>query len=500
MKIKRILAFILMLGLFAGCTPAKKEEVSESGLPYRKLVVMYPFIAAEQRDKDIVLEEVNKYLKEKINAEISLEGVGFGAHAQKWPLMLQTNEQIDVLWLKGNDVIQNVPRKAFTTLDDLILTAGKDVAACFEEEVLESIKMSGNLYAVPAYKELAANSCLYYNVEVAERNGIDYGNIASFEDLDAALETIKANEPDITPLYMAKGVFLPTTALKVSDEDMLRYEDIQGSVIVNGNSLLVLDTESDKIMLRYENPYQVQKYKFAREWYQKGYINQDAATADGDTITAKRWILGGSGKPGSEASFTASEGTPYGRGVPSPIIMSGNSLTGSMLTIPSSSVDPERAMMFINMLYSDEYLINLLQFGIEGKHYELNDDKTMRMPEGAKQRGDVGYYPAVEWVIGNQFINYLYETESPTKVADYMDYNSKAVMAKSTGFIFDPQGVKTENAALTTVTDEYLRLIDSGTVDTDKALSEMLEKLNSVGATKVVEEAQKQYDAWKAAR
>ena len=501
---KKILTFalaaVLVLGLLAGCKPTE-EQVNEDGLPYRKLVVMYPFISGEQRDTNLVLAEVNKYLKEKINAEIQLEGIGFGAHAQKWPLMLQTNEQIDVLWQKGNDIVQNVPRKAYLALDDLLDKYGKDVKACFTPDVLEGIKMEGKIYALPAYKELAMNACLYYDIEIAERNGIDYANIATFADLDKALEKIKANEEQI-PLWIARGTYLPTGSLKAEGEDMLRYEDVQGSLIVGtgGQPLLVLDTQTDKIIMRYQSPYQVEKYKYARDWYLKGYINQDAATADGDTRTFTAWISGGSGKPGSAELATATSGTPYGGGVATPIIMSGNSLTGSMINIPSSSVDPERAMMLINLLYSDEYLINLLQFGIEGKHYIKNADGTMAMLEGDKLRGDSGYYPATEWVIGNQFINYLYETESPTKAQDYLDYNAAATMAKSTGFIFNSENVKTENAALSTILDEYMRLIDCGAVDPEPALAEMTNKMNAVGAEKVLAEAQKQYDEWKAAK
>ena len=42
-----------------------------------------------------------------------------------------------------------------------------------------------------------------------------------------------------------------------------------------------------------------------------------------------------------------------------------------MHAISIVSKNPERAMMFLNLLNTDEYLRNLLAFGIEGVHYDL---------------------------------------------------------------------------------------------------------------------------------
>ena len=47
---------------------------------------------------------------------------------------------------------------------------------------------------------------------------------------------------------------------------------------------------------------------------------------------------------------------------------------GSMLGIPITSEDPPRAMMYINEMHQNEELLNIMAWGIEGVHYDLNAD------------------------------------------------------------------------------------------------------------------------------
>lgn len=52
-----------------------------------------------------------------------------------------------------------------------------------------------------------------------------------------------------------------------------------------------------------------------------------------------------------------------------------------MLAISTTSEDPARAMMFINLLHTDPYLNNLLNYGIEGKHYLKVNENVIKPTE-----------------------------------------------------------------------------------------------------------------------
>ncbi len=58
--------------------------------------------------------------------------------------------------------------------------------------------------------------------------------------------------------------------------------------------------------------------------------------------------------------------------------------------------------------------------------------------------------------------------------------------------------IKTEIASCEAVTTEYLESLAMGAVDLEKTIPELLSKLKAAGSDKIIEEAQKQIDAWKA--
>ena len=56
--------------------------------------------------------------------------------------------------------------------------------------------------------------------------------------------------------------------------------------------------------------------------------------------------------------------------------------TGAMQAISASSKNPVRVMRFLNLLNTDRTLKNLVIHGIEGKHYNRVDDKTIEVIPG----------------------------------------------------------------------------------------------------------------------
>jgi putative aldouronate transport system substrate-binding protein len=57
--------------------------------------------------------------------------------------------------------------------------------------------------------------------------------------------------------------------------------------------------------------------------------------------------------------------------------------------------------------------------------------------------------------------------------------------------------VQSEISQCQSVRQEYLPALELGTVDPDAVLPEFLDKLDKAGAQKIVDEMQKQINAWK---
>jgi putative aldouronate transport system substrate-binding protein len=172
-------------------------------------------------------------------------------------------------------------------------------------------------------------------------------------------------------------------------------------------------------------------------------------------------------------------------------VMSNRETTGSMQAISVTCPQSELVMRFLEGFNSDPYLNNLINFGIEGKHYvKASGNVIKKGPEIDS------YNPGTGWMFGNQFINYIWDNEDPKKWDKFREYNSKALALTSLGFAMDSQSVKTEVAACLNVWTEYLPQLETGTADPVKLLPEAIAKFKAVGVDRIIAEAQKQYDAW----
>lgn len=68
--------------------------------------------------------------------------------------------------------------------------------------------------------------------------------------------------------------------------------------------------------------------------------------------------------------------------------------------IPVTSQEPEAAMKFMNMMYTDERIVNLLNYGQKDVDYIIKADGTLTFPDG-KDIGSVGYHFETSWLFGN---------------------------------------------------------------------------------------------------
>lgn len=76
----------------------------------------------------------------------------------------------------------------------------------------------------------------------------------------------------------------------------------------------------------------------------------------------------------------------------------------------------------------------------------------------------------------------------------------EARQSPASGFAFDSTNIATEQTAVTNVYDEYRKSLEFGFVDPEVAIPEMLQKMNSAGLQKIIEEKQAQLDAWAASK
>lgn len=503
-----ITALILMLSIMlvmSGCGSQSKNDTQNSqsstdtttpATDELKEVTLKVFVpGVPQKDIALINEEASKYLKEKINAKLDLTIIDWGSWADKMNLKAASNEEYDINWTANWDnFLTKAEKGAYLPLNDLLDQYGKETKEILNPALLKGGLFNGKNYGLPVNKEIASQKGLLLNKALVEKYNIDLSTIKTLADLEPYLETIKKNEPGVTPFLMNYDVnpITNNAAFGGKEEFVLGLND--GGVAINSDEL--------KVFNMFEDPHYKEQLDLTRKWYQAGYINKDAATlqdVDG-AIKAGQWfafidML----KPGKDAEKTNSHGVPMVQVSLTPAVIGTGDATGSVMAISATSKNPERAMMFLNMLYTDKYLVNLLSFGVEGKHYVKKSDNIIAFPDGVDPSA-TGYNPGTAWMFGNMFNDYLFSNEDPNKWANFDKFNKEAVESKLLGFNFNVEPVKNEVAAFQNAYKEFAPGLHTGSVDPNEVLPKLQSKMQSIGMDKVYAEAQKQLDAWKASK
>lgn len=468
----------------ATTAPAANSDTKKTDLKPYKLVLIYP--GAASKDLTAVQDAMSKYLIDKINATIELKPVDWGAFTEKVNLMKASNEQFDIVFTAGwMDYRKDVSRGQFLPLDDLIQKFGKDIAPTVGEGFMKGNMIKGKHYGVPTNKEIGASQGLLLRKDMVDKYKFDLSKQpVTLDHIENMLKTIKENEPGITPLVGPK--YTGTTDAKLWDS------------IATSVGLKILGNDL-KVFNPIEQPEYMDAAKRMNKWYKAGYLNKDAATMKEDQAfnvmkAGKAFAMGSSLKPGKDAEMTVSMGVQLVQVETTSVYSTTDDVTGAMLAISRTSKDPERAMMFMNMLYTDKTLLNLLDFGIEGKHYVKKGDNVIALPDGLK--ADTVGYSNNAWMFANQMNTFLFDNEDPKKWDNFKKFNASAKFSPAVGFSFDPEPVKNEIAAVENTKNEFEAAVSTGTLDPETTIPKWLAKQKASGIDKILAEAQKQLDEW----
>lgn len=463
-------------------TEPGKEELE----PYH--LTMFIPGAGEPKDMAKVNQAVSDYLKDKINASFELQVIDWGSWADKMNLKYASEAKFDLVWtVNWDNFYPKIEQGNFLDLTELIDKHGADAKSIIDPALLAGSKYKGKNYGLPVQKEMASSQGLLLRKDLVTKHNIDLASITKLEDMEKIYDTILANEPGVVPLFLDKSTSI-FNILTAKDFDSLGSGP--GSLLREGTDYKVVDM--------FTTPQYKAGLDLARKWYEAGYVNKDAATTSSwaEQIKAgKVFSYPSALKPGKDAEVSQANGVEYVQVELTKPITTTSDTTGSMMSISRTSGNPERAMMFLNLLYTDKELVNLLAFGIEGTHFVKKSDNVIDFPEGVDAASS-GYSLGAAWMFGNQFNDYLWSNEDPQKWEKFKQFNEAATVSRVIGFSFDPSNVKNEVTAISNVYKEFIPGLQSGSVDPNEVLPKFLDKLKSVGGDKIMADKQSQLDAF----
>ena len=489
MKMKKILilmlAFVIMTVSFAGCAGKKETNGNDT------VEILWYNAQETSNDHALVIDEVNKLLKEKINATLTLMPIKSSEYAEKMQLLIGANQKFDLCFTARNTRFNNYGADGiFLELDELLESHGKDILELIPEYVFDGATIDGKIYAVPALKDWPHHPAVRYNKSLAEKYNFDMESVKTLADLEPMLKTIKDNEPTYMPL-LNRG--------NANWFRILPFESISGS------SLAAFRLgDYSKVINKFDTDEAREYFSLMRSWYKQGFVRSDAATATEDTeytLNATYFAAYGEALPYTElkGNIGKSENkqTKYTYGiVEKPLLFTGD-IQGAMQAISSNSDHPEKTMEFLNLLYTDAEVKNLITLGIEGKHYVKTDDVHYTYPENVTRAADTGYNPSNEYNVGNRFLSLSHKDVPGDIWEKYREYNESATVSEALGFNFNPENVLPEISAVENVYKEFMPSLLVGSVDPDEVLPKALAKFKTAGIDLILEEIQTQYDEWK---
>ncbi|HEY5586845.1 MAG TPA: ABC transporter substrate-binding protein [Ruminiclostridium sp.] len=456
--------------------------------------LVFVFMGTIPKNLEAVNAEASKYLTEKINATIEIRPIEWGSYTNKTNLMFASREKFDLMftasWMQE---ASQAAKEQILPIDDLLKDYAPDYLATIPLDVREAGFINGKAYGLTGNKEWAADKGLVFSKEIADKYGISSETIKTMSDLTPYLEKIKVGEPGMVPLQA-----------RSADSPMVgQMSNNAYDVLGDGPGAISRAAADTKVVNMFEQADFMAAAKLAREWFTKGYFNKDAASVTDMTYLAvkagKAAGYNQSGKPG----LAFQEGRQAGKEMiyiplDKPYMTTGDAAS-AILAVPTTASDPARSVMFANLLHKDKYLVNLINWGIEGKDYVKESDNVIKYPDGMTAANST-YNLNMNWLMGNQLLDYTWKTDDPKLYELYKPFNDSAERSKALGFTFDTTSVKNEVAAYNNVVLQYTGAIYTGSLDPEVVIPKFVKALKDAGMDKVIAEKQKQLDAFVAAK
>ncbi len=503
--IATMLAAVLTMGMLAGCGNFNGDAAGEGGQnqgaegaaeidfdeePYEATVMYYA--ANDPRDLESVENAFNELTLKELNMKVHLMPITFGTYGQQIQLLLSGDEPLDIVPFGSGDFGNFIQAGYIEDLNQYLDAYGQDIKEIVGEEDIRCCELDGFLAAIPNMHERTNPLYVVMRTDLLEETGFTADDIKDFSDLTPVFAKVKENHPEMLIYGGAVNNMFPA---------LLSNNMVDGLNVTTYGAFGVLEDGGQTTTVT--NLYESEGFKEAcylvREWFQAGYISADIATS---TDTGEAQMKAGNlfsftanGKPDIKAEKDASTGYDT-----TCIKLTGDTCyttTTNQLNygISSNSQDPEKAMILLNWIYKTKEANDLLNWGVEGKDYEVQEDGTIDYPEGVTAE-NVGYHQGFGFAMPNQYNSYVWAGNDPAVFEQYQEVRDNAQVSKAYGFIFNTEPVINEWSALTTVGSQYLATVVSGTVDVDTALEELNQELYNAGLQKVMDEKQKQLDEW----
>lgn len=450
-------------------------------------LVMY-VVGDRPAGQDVVDENINKLLKEKLNCTLKTNWIPWADYANKYPLLFSSGEEFDLAYTATWLNFSALARKgAFMSLDDIWPTYAPKNFANQSDSAKQEATIDGHYYCVPTMLATYSAYGPTYRTDIMEGTGWD-GKMENFQDIEDYCDIVKKTHPEMEPIdiYSAGSEW--------DDVYMwnLGYASSKGA----SNDFLFFDPkeESPKLFTYYESKEIPSFLDTMKRWNEKGFFSKSALSDTDSTKTQN----------GKAAMRVHNIDTYAGYYTMHPdwgfkfanldSDVSHLPYIQDAMVISNTSKNPERAMALWELMTSDREVYDAIMYGVLNTTYTLND-------KGEYTITDINNYSTSDmWAMRTNELNRSAagtpEDYNKTKEGFETKIKAGEGAEKFAAFAIDTSSIETEYAACQSVHQQYWWPLELGYTDATTGLKEYQEKMEAAGIEKVRAEIQKQLDAY----
>ncbi|WP_165452792.1 extracellular solute-binding protein [Paenibacillus thalictri] len=372
----------------AATNPAGNTSGNNSGntaAPAKPLAVKM-LLNFDGKDVPVPGNEAQKAIEAYTNTKLEITSIASNDFCNKLPVMIASGDLPQIVASCGSPsqsyLISAVQNGAFWDVTPYI----KDYKnlAQMPQIVYDNVKIDGKLYGIPRYRPIA-RYVWSYRKDWLTNLGLQQPK--TVDDLYNMLKAFTNGDPDKNGKNDTYGLTM-----------MVKNDSLRPDFGVVFGAPLLWGVKDGKFIRAEETPEYMEGLKFTKKLYDEKLINQDFAAIDvpkfeGDLENGKvgvineatNKILTFDSRVKSHNPNAAIDAFAILQG-PKGTFLGGERGSNGILMFPKSSVkteaDLKQLLTFIDKL-SDKPMADLLEWGIQGKHYELKDGKAVRTNQDA---------------------------------------------------------------------------------------------------------------------
>ncbi len=491
---------ILTVALMTSCDTSKNTSEKKPTVvnPEVEHVVMTLQTMDSSRIEDVaeIQAAVNAITIPEIGVEVEFKLIDAVDAFSQYSLWISNQETVDLMILNYQDITNYTSKRMLLPLDELLIEEGTDIRKIMGKEgyqLTEGSIIDGKAYGVANVADSGGGGGIWIPERYFEEAGLtfDAKHTYSLDELSVYFQKWKEIYPEKYPLgQLTSGNTYSTMAY------YNRSLESFGGDMMTG----VLEEGEWQVQNAFATKTYYDFLEHMREWYQAGYIYPDAAIASANIVELVEGGIVMSYPLASQPGLAASMASYFGEKVvcmrTTPVTSGVQYAKSGFWTIPVTCKNPRAAMRFLNKMFADTRISNLIVWGIEGKHYILTDEEhgVIAFPEEVNA-SNAGYLNPLG-MYGDMRKIYTKSTYEQ-KLAE-QEYSQEALENFNgiRGIIYTTERVSKQISAVQKVLERYYPVLESGSVDLEVYYPKFLRELEAAGIDEIIADKQEQLDEW----